>query len=966
MRALALAVATVATQAAIADEKWVRKGPGSTYVRGVRVFANTPATGQSTVFVATLSGGVFKFTDSAAGPTAPVAVNTGLPGAPYGRIRQVAGSTINAIYAVSETFGVFKSTDQGATWVAANGSGGGALPCVEARNVEVQSDTTVLVGTACSHSSGVFRTADGGATWAKLGGATIPDDVVVNSINSASSNTVIVVSTTRHGMLRSADSGATFAKINGDIPAPDGADRLNVYNTQFGSTNATMLAYVHGQGPFRSTNTGVNWTAVNTGLPGTVFVSGTSRESSTTYYAGVDGQGVYKSTDGGVTWSQWVAPAADDDKRFTRAVTRDATAAGRYYISAIGGLFRTADSGATWSPIEIGTGYVNSIAIAPDGRTAYLAASTLYKEPDLFAQPPAGEAAETGLPGTMIDGTIIVDKNNASIVYASSSTHGLYKSTNAGASWSKLTGLVKPVNGGMTFRLDPQNTQTVWAVLSNPFGTAGGGGVFKSTDAGANWAEASNGLSTPDARDVNTMRVSDVTAGTVFVGTRAGVYRTTDGGANWALVYAANDGNGQPQPVRWVETDATNPSVVFVGTDHANPDGTLRATAGVLRSTDGGSSWNVVLPNIRARQVRSLSNGQVIAVAERTPGQPGLYRSSDGGTTWVPYTKGLRDQDIDVVGLLADRSRMAAVSTREGYYTLSVDKDTGADGKADLFWREAAPGLGLSWWTMNGNVTAGANYFQVDSSWQIADVGDLDGDGRSDVIWRRASDGANYLWTLDGLGFKGFFDLGILSPASWSLTGIADLDGDGKGDVIWRGVDGTVYGWLMNGGTIASQGVIVNPGTQWVITDLADMDGDGKADIVFRNSADGGVFIYFMNGLSIASGGFVGVVDPAAWTLQGAADFSGDGKADFLWRHSSGDTWVWIMNGATFVSAGGIGNPGASWNVKAFADLDGDGKTDLLWRHTDGTTYLWKMNGMSVAGYLPVANPGGTWQPVAP
>jgi len=88
--------------------------------------------------------------------------------------------------------------------------------------------------------------------------------------------------------------------------------------------------------------------------------------------------------------------------------------------------------------------------------------------------------------------------------------------------------------------------------------------------------------------------------------------------------------------------------------------------------------------------------------------------------------------------------------------------------------------------------------------------------------------------------------------------GIADLDGDGKGDVVWRGTDGTIYGWLMNGGTIASQGVIGNPGTQWVIADLADMDGDSKADIVFRNVNDGGIYVYFMNGLAMASGGFVG------------------------------------------------------------------------------------------------------------
>ncbi|MBX3717878.1 MAG: hypothetical protein KF738_17910 [Burkholderiales bacterium] len=95
--------------------------------------------------------------------------------------------------------------------------------------------------------------------------------------------------------------------------------------------------------------------------------------------------------------------------------------------------------------------------------------------------------------------------------------------------------------------------------------------------------------------------------------------------------------------------------------------------------------------------------------------------------------------------------------------------DANGDGKSDLFWRTAAPGTGLSWWTMNGSAATGANYHDVDPAWQIADVGDLDGDGKADLVWRRASDGATYLWLLDGFAFKGFADLGVLDPAraSW-------------------------------------------------------------------------------------------------------------------------------------------------------------------------------------------------------
>jgi hypothetical protein len=286
--------------------------------------------------------------------------------------------------------------------------------------------------------------------------------------------------------------------------------------------------------------------------------------------------------------------------------------------------------------------------------------------------------------------------------------------------------------------------------------------------------------------------------------------------------------------------------------------------------------------------------------------------------------------------------------------------------RAALYWREAAPSTGVSWWTMDGATVTGTNYYSVPADWFIADANDLEGDGKADIIWRNGTTGSTFAWVLNGLAPSFYYNLGTLDPAAWSIAGTGDLDFDGRADIVWRHVDGTVYAWLMNGGNIVGQGVVANPGPQWVIADVADMNGDGKADIVFRNTADGGVYIYLMNGVSIASGGFVGVVDPAAWTLAGAADFSGDGKADLLWRHASGDTWVWLMDGAAFQSAGGIGNPGEGWSVRSIGDFDGDGKADIVWRHADGTTYLWKMNGAAVLSFLPVANPGGTWQVSAP
>lgn len=295
-----------------------------------------------------------------------------------------------------------------------------------------------------------------------------------------------------------------------------------------------------------------------------------------------------------------------------------------------------------------------------------------------------------------------------------------------------------------------------------------------------------------------------------------------------------------------------------------------------------------------------------------------------------------------------------------------VPGDANGDGKADLFWREAPPGRGLSWWTMDGATVAGANYLEVGSEWQIAGLGDFDGDARSDILWRRATDGALYLWTLDGHAIKGFHDLGVVDPAAWSIAGVADFDGNARADILWRHADGTLYGWLMDGGAIIAQSEITSPDSGWVVVATPDSDDDGKAEIVFRHATSGEVVQWRMNGLAPAGASPHGAWDPSSWQLDAIADFDGDYRTDFLWRSPNGDTRVTPMDPWLPDASALIGNPGAGWAIHAVGDLDGDGTSDLVWRNAEGATYLWRIRGASPIAYEPLANPGGSWEIVAP
>jgi len=200
------------------------------------------------------------------------------------------------------------------------------------------------------------------------------------------------------------------------------------------------------------------------------------------------------------------------------------------------------------------------------------------------------------------------------------------------------------------------------------------GGVWKTTNAGVTWTPLTDELPTLSTGD---LALAESDPSIVWLGTgeanhfRAsiagiGVYKSVDGGKTWTHM-----GLAATQTIGRILIHPTNPDIVYVAaTGH---EWTYNPERGVYKTTDGGKTWEKVLyinekigaidlvmdPTNPDVLIASMVNRIRLRWSDPTPGGEGLFKTKDGGKTWKPLTNGLPQDKSKIgrIGLALCRSK---------------------------------------------------------------------------------------------------------------------------------------------------------------------------------------------------------------------------------------------------------------------------------------------------------------------
>jgi FG-GAP-like repeat len=774
----------------------------------------------------------------------------------------------------SNVIQVFRSTDNGATWLApVNGTPGGSDEDKEWITVDnfpgAGNGNVYLVSRRFGAGPGIyhFRSTDGGATWGPSGGTPIVSGNQGAFVTVSPNHSVHVFwyAGTTLQVRKSTDQGVTW-----NAPSTVASGLIGGSNGDLGLTGLRQ-----GTATFSLFRTNEFPHAVVNPVSGNIYVTydndGPGSDKADVFFV--------QSTDGGATWS---APMRVND---------DATTTDQWMPTIV--VSPTGD--------RLGVFYysrqedpANNNLFKRYGRIASISAGTITFTPS-FAVSDTASLPEFGR-DSVVNSTYMGDYDQVV------ATPGVFHIV-----WSDNR---SDLPGGAP-RKDPN-------VYYNKIGSPPGPCDFRvlivyADNSGPPAQLQSQILAEPNVTAVD---LFDATAGTptlaqlqnynivvpfsnsqfsdgATLGDRLADY--VDGGGIVVQYGFSHYGPGQPFGIngRWV-TGNYNPY---------NYSTNVVSTPFTLGSFNAGHPLmaGVTTLNSDFQNVVTLAAGSTQAAAASNGNSLVAFRPVSGGHTTVGVTA--------YVGAASTQSgHWGKVVVNAGNWLLGCGwrlpavGDFNGDSKPDYVLHNARTRQTAVWFMNNNIFVSGAYGPTLSTGFTLVGVADFNGDGKRDYLLLNPNTRQSAIWYLSGVTFLGGA-YGPTLPSGWILMATGDFNGNSKPDyVLYNTSTRQTAVWYMNNAVFVSGAFGPTLPVGWSLVGVADFNGDGKLDYLLFNPSTRQSAIWYLSGVTFLGGAF-GPTLPSGWQLVATADFNGNGKPDYvLYNVNTRQTAIWYLNNAVFVN----------------------------------------------------------------
>lgn len=349
------------------------------------------------------------------------------------------------------------------------------------------------------------------------------------------------------------------------------------------------------------------------------------------------------------------------------------------------------------------------------------------------------------------------------ILFIAAPAGGIWKSTDAGINWAPVSDQISVIGIG-SIAIAETNTDIMFATTGDPNGSdTYSVGLLKSTDGGDTWATIGN---VPyDLRDV---AVNPTDENEVVIATSTGIFMSTDGGLNWA--------NVQPGGMRLVQYKFGDPNSIFAV-----------SAKQFYYSNDSGANWSEAIGLNDSTSTRlcfdiTAANPDYVYVSIAGQGNVyhGTYRSTDGGVSFQ-----LRDSTANIFDGSSQAWYDMAIAVSD------IDPNVIVHGVLNI-WRSTNGGS--TWNRINQWNNAGQpSYTHADIHYLNWEGGNLYC-GSDGGIYRSVNNGNTFTDLTQGIQIGQYYKIaGAQSNPNRIVGGLQDNGGythDGTEWKIYHGADG--------------------------------------------------------------------------------------------------------------------------------------------------------------------------------